>query len=212
MEIEVTPAAYTDMAGNAVKEGRGLVFFHEVIDEDKAATAREGRPIARSRIFIKHITPGDTLLEVDKPMKPGDEVKYPQQWAAFQAKRSQVVEGTALEMWPQLSTKEVFEFKAANIFTVEQLVSLPAQFAGKIMGYQQLKRKAESFLQLAKDASHVEKKDAEIAELRGMITTLQSQVRELTSSQTQPVARRGGRPKGSRNKPKDAPVNGSDAS
>lgn len=209
MDIQVTPAAYTDMAGNAAKETAGFVFFHEVVDEDKAASAAAGRPIARSRIFIKHITPGDTLLEVDKPMKQGDEMKYPQQWAAFQAKRSQVISGTPLEMWPQLSTKEVFEFKAANIFTVEQLVKLPDQFAAKIMGYHQLKKKAETFLQLANDAQMVEKKDAQITELTGKLAELEKQVRELTSSLSQPVANRGGRPKGSKNRPK--PLDGANA-
>lgn len=209
MEIQVTPAAYTDMAGNTAKDGKGLVFFHEVIDLDKAASDKAGKPVARSRIFIKHITPGDTLLEVDKPMKPGDDVKYAKQWAAFQAKRSQVVDGTPIEMWPQLSTKEVFEFKAMNIFTVEQLVSLPQQFAMKIMGYNQLKAKAETFLKLAKDASAMDKANAENAELRAMIEKLQDQVRELTSLQTQPVVRRGGRPKGSRNRPK--PLDGENA-
>lgn len=207
MDIQVTPAAYTDMAGNTAKDTPGFVFFHEVIDEDKPASVQAGRPIARSRIFIKHITPGDTLLEVDKPMKEDDKLKYPQQWAAFQAKRSQVISGTPLEMWPQLSTKQVFEFKAANIFTVEQLVKLPDGFAQKITGYQELKRRAESFLKLAADSAAVEKKDAENTELRAMIAELQTQVRELTSLQSQPV-RRGGRPKGSRNKPKDAPLSG----
>jgi len=196
MSIEVGPAHYTNLDGQAVKQGKKTVFFHEVVDEDKAESAKQGKPVARTRIFVKHFTPGDTSLEVDKPMKPGDEHKYPEQWAAFQAKRSQVVDGTPVEMWPQLSTTQVWEFKAMKIFTVEQLIGLPDQFAQKIQGFQQLKKKAETFLQLAKDASAIEAKDKENAELRAMIAQLQDQVRELTSSvQAQPARRRGGRPK-----------------
>jgi hypothetical protein len=205
MGVEVSAAHYTNMEGTEAKKGSGFVMFHEVIDEDKVASAKEGRPIARSRIFVKKMTPGDTLLEVDKPMKQDDPLKYPREWAAFQSKRSQVVEGTALEMWPQISTKEVFEFKAANIFTVEQLINLPDQFASKIMGFHILKKKAMDFLRLAKDATLFEAKEKENAELKSQVEELSRQVRELTSLvHTQPAQRRGGRPKGS--KPKDRPL------
>jgi hypothetical protein len=206
MGIEVGPAHYTSMDGVESK-GKKMVFFHEVVDEDKAASIREGRPIARTRIFVKHFTPGDTLLEVDKPMKPDDAMKYPEQWRAFQEKRSQVVNGTAIEMWPQISTTQVYEFKAMKIFTVEQLIGLPDQFAQKIQGFHQLKQKAENFLRLAKDATVLEEKNRQNEKLSAEIEELKRQVRELTSlAQAQPAVRRGGRPKGSKNKPKaDAP-------
>jgi len=211
MSIEVGPAHYTNLDGQAVKQGKKTVFFHEVVEEDKAESARQGKPVARTRIFLKHFTPGDTSLEVDKPMKPGDEHKYPEQWAAFQAKRSQVVDGTPVEMWPQLSTTQVWEFKAMKIFTVEQLVGLPDQFAQKIQGYQHLKKKAETFLQLARDATVLESKDKRLAEQDARIAELERTVRELTASvQAQPARRRGGRPKGSSNKPKAA-VSGENA-
>jgi hypothetical protein len=212
MGIEVGPAHYTSMDGVESKNKK-MVFFHEVVEEDKAASAREGRPIAKTRIFVKHFTPGDTLLEVDKPMKPEDAQKYPDQWKAFQEKRNQVIEGTAIEMWPQLSTTQVYEFKAMKIFTVEQLVNLPDQFAQRIQGFQQMRQKAQNFLKLAKDASLLEETARQNEAKNAEIEELKRQVKELTSLvQAQPVVRRGGRPKGSKNKPKADTLSGPDTS
>lgn len=181
-------AQYVDMAGMPAQQKR-YAYFHEVVDEDRAATMREGRPMARTRVFICIPTPGDPTLTIDRPMKEKDKLEYPQSWAAFQAKKAPAVEGTPIESWPLMSRETVFEMKALHIHTVEQFISIPESLTHKIMGYQTLKQKALAFLAVAKDSKAIETRDAEIAALRAQVEQLTALVK------AQPEKRGPGRPK-----------------
>lgn len=194
-EIGVTPVAhYTDMAGNSGKD-KVFAYFHDVIDEDPHETKKQGRPIARSRVFLCKQFPG-TTDKIDRPVKEKDKHEFAQQWAQYEAKQTQTITGTALEMWPLISRTTVYELKALGVHTVEQLLAIPDAVKHRIMGYQQLATKAQAFLDMTVKPKLLEEEregrakateqlnealasnkalEAQVAELRDLVTKMAAQ-------------------------------------
>lgn len=176
MEIQVTPAHYTDGV-NTTNPAKNTVFayFHEVVDEDPVESKKHGRPIARSRVFICKQFPG-TTDKIDKPAKEKDKMEYPAQWAAFQAKQPQTISGTALEMWPQMSRTVVYEMKALGVHTVEQLLAMPDAVKHKIMGYQQMAQRAQAFLDATVKPKALEEERERVAKARADLAAAQETI------------------------------------
>jgi hypothetical protein len=163
--------------------GRLIVEFtlEPIKDEDR--TAAEGRPIFVDQEWIKIRVPGDKDNNVSRAIRAGDKERFPQHWAAFQNKTKVVLEGTLLEAIPFLTKSQVLEFTSIGIRTAEQLVGMADANTQKIMGYQSLKAKINTFLEAAKGAApalklqaELEKRDAEIAMLKQMVETLGERV------------------------------------
>ena len=93
------------------------------------------------------------------------------------------VPGTPIEVWSVISETQKAEFKALNIFTIDQFAQLSDIAGNKIMGFNDLRDKARAFIAAAQDSqmfdkirAETEKKlqaqDVEMAELRAMIAEL----------------------------------------
>ena len=141
---------------------------------DKAASAKEGRPIFVGRPYIKIMVPADPKSLVDRPLKDEDKKRFP---AAFHryTQRDRTVDGTPLREWPYLTATRLMELHALHIFTVEQLAAL--EEPGRIgMDGHELKKRAAQFLQ---PPDHVEQELlAEVADLRMQVDELTSQLEE----------------------------------
>jgi len=185
-------AGWTNESWMEDNRGKMAVFFHAKQVQNAFKTAQENRPIFEEKIFIKKLVPGDSTLIVDRPMRPSDVEEFPIEWARFEQKKENRVAGTPLDAWPVLSETQKAEFRALNIFTVDQFAQLPDSVGNKIMGFNDLRDKARTFILAAKDSvimdnvrAETEKimqaQAAELAELRAMIG-------ELTT-------KKGGRPK-----------------
>ena len=164
--------------------GRNAVFFHPVQVLNDYKSAESGRPIFQEQIFIKKLIPGDNTLVIDRKMRLTDEDEYPQEWALFKNKRQNTVPGTPIDAWQILSDTQKAEFKALNIFTIDQFAQLPDIAGLKIMGFNELRTKAQTFISASKDSEvfaamktdmddKLEIKSREIAELRKMIESFQ---------------------------------------
>lgn len=132
-----------------------IIYDHE--KQDGRASAKEGRPVFKTEPFIKIDFPGDNLVSVDRPLRDADKLEYPQAWERYQKKEQVVMNGTPLAHWPMMTRLQVAELNSLNIWTVEQLVSLPQVHAHKVMGYEMLKNKALQFLDMAKTSANAEK-------------------------------------------------------
>ena len=64
-------------------DGRLAVKFYRGLEEDKVATAIEGRPIFREVDCIKIQVPGDALTEIDRNVYESDKTRFPIQWANY---------------------------------------------------------------------------------------------------------------------------------
>ena len=170
---------------NFMEDNRGkmAVFFHAVQVRNNFKSDAEKRPIFEERIFIKKLVPGDSTLIVDRPMREQDMEDFPIEWARFEQKKEQKVAGTPIDAWSAVSETQKAEFKALNIFTIDQFANLPDVAGDKIMGFNDLRSKARTFIMAAQDSQMMDKiraemdkkleaQEAELAELRAMIAEL----------------------------------------
>ena len=176
-------AGWTDESFMEINRGKMAVFFHAVQVQHNFKTAQEKRPIFQERIFLKKLVPGDNTLTIDRPMREQDIEDYPVEWARFEQKKEETVPGTPIEVWSAVSETQKAEFKALNLFTIDQFAQLSDIVGNKIMGFNDLRDKARAFIAAAQDSQMLDKiraetdeklkaQDAEMAELRAMIAEL----------------------------------------
>ena len=173
-------AGWTNESFMEDNRGKMAVFFHAVQVRNNFKSDAEKRPIFEERIFIKKLVPGDSTLVVDRPMREQDMEDYPIEWARYEQKKEQKVAGTPIDAWMAISETQKAEFKALNIFTIDQFANLPDVAGDKIMGFNDLRSKARAFIMVAQDSQmmdqiraemdkKMEAQEAELAELRAMI-------------------------------------------
>ena len=176
-------AGWTDESFMESNRGKMAVFFHAVQVQNNFLTAQEKRPIFQERIFLKKLVPGDNTLTIDRPMREQDIEDYPVEWARFEQKKEATVAGTPIEVWNAISETQKAEFKALNIFTIDQFAQLDDIVGNKIMGFNDLREKARAFIAASQDSQMFDKiraetdkklqaQDVEMAELRAMIAEL----------------------------------------
>ena len=176
-------AGWTDESFMESNRGKMAVFFHAVQVQNNFLTAQEKRPIFQERIFLKKLVPGDNTLTIDRPMREQDIEDYPVEWARFEQKKEATVAGTPIEVWTAISETQKAEFKALNIFTIDQFAQLADIVGNKIMGFNDLREKARTFIAASQDSEIFDKiraetdkklqaQDVEMAELRAMIAEL----------------------------------------
>jgi len=176
-------AGWTNESFMEDNRGKMAVFFHAVQIKNNYKSDLEKRPIFEERIYLKKLVPGDSTLVVDRPMRETDMEEYPIEWARFQQKKEQKADGTPIEAWAAISDTQKAEFRALNIFTIDQFANLPDSAGDKIMGFNDLRAKARAFIGAAQDSQLMDKiraetdeklkaQEAEMAELRAMIAEL----------------------------------------
>ena len=176
-------AGWTDESFMESNRGKMAVFFHAVQVQNNFLTAQEKRPIFQERIFLKKLVPGDNTLTIDRPMREQDIEDYPVEWARFEQKKEAKVAGTPIDVWSAISETQKAEFKALNIFTIDQFAQLADIVGNKIMGFNDLREKARAFIAASQDSQMFDKiraetdaklqaQDVEMAELRAMIAEL----------------------------------------
>jgi hypothetical protein len=142
-------------------------------------SSEEGRPIYEEQEYIRIIVPGDSKTTVDCPVDETFRMRFEKQYDKFKKGLAQAVEGTPLEMWPQMTVGLCAELKAMNVSTVEQLASLDDGKAQKIMGSHDLRRKAQAFLDAAQGEAANNKMVAELEKRDDEITLLKQQMAQL---------------------------------
>lgn len=168
-------AAFRPRAGD---EKLALRFFRKAA-QDMEATQEAGRPIFKEVEFIQILVPGDKTSIVVRPVGQGDKLRFGQQyqnWLNANKSDAEVLIGTPLEAWNQLSLAQVEEFRYFGVRTVEHLSSLRDDVMLKMPGAIALKKKAITFLDAAKEAAPLSKmqamldvRDNELAALRNAL-------------------------------------------
>jgi hypothetical protein len=176
-------AGWTNESFMEDNRGKMAVFFHAVQIKNNYKSDLEKRPIFEERIYLKKLVPGDSTLVVDRPMRETDMEEYPIEWARFEQKKEQKSDGTPIEAWAAISDTQKAEFRALNIFTIDQFAKLPDSAGNKIMGFNELRGKAQAFIGAAQDSHLMDKiraetdeklkaQEVEMAALRAMIEEL----------------------------------------
>lgn len=156
---------------------------------NRVRSAEAGRPIFDEVDYIRIIVPGSKdILDVEADAQYI--TRFAKEWEKYQAKQQVAVTGTPLEAWPALGVGMVAELKALNIFTVEQLASVSDGVTGKLQAGQQLKQRAQAFLDAAVADSQNSKLTEQLEQQNSIIASLQAQVNELmvkTSASAKPI-------------------------
>jgi hypothetical protein len=155
-------------------------FFSEP-EQDEIETKKQGRPIYKETEMVEVTFAGDrsqVLIRLaDDPVdnKGTGAYKdiYAAEYDAFKSGKARAVSGTPLEHWPILTTAQVAEMKALNIFSVEDLAGLQDRALRQIgPNGRDLHEQAKSFLKLAKESAPMSEMAAEIARLKAQIDAM----------------------------------------
>lgn len=153
-DYTVTEAAFGAARGQQTGDDQLLVKFEVVPTQDNKKSEEAGRPIFVDRTWIDIRIPGNRASGVRRPIRVGDEQRFPDHYKKFLDRKNQEeVEGTPLSEWPGLTRGQVEEMKFFHITTVEQLANVSDSHAGNFRGFSQLKQKAAEFLKHADNAA-----------------------------------------------------------
>lgn len=149
-----------------------FAIFYGSFVKDEAKSQEEGRYVAVDTVFIKIHMPGDRTNIIDRPIRPTDQYRFPQQWARYKASQEQRADGTPLSEWPIISRGQAEELKYLGFSTVEQIANASDNVS--MMGLTDLKNKARVYIELAKgNTAPTEKMMAELKELSANFKVLQ---------------------------------------
>ena len=150
-EVSVGEAGWRDEGFGEVGKGKSFIFFYDKSIKNNAKSLSAGRPIFENRVMVKKLVPGDSRVVIDTYAREQDFEAFPVEFARYQQKKEARPAGTPIDMWPILTDIQKAEFRALNIFTVEQFAALPDGAGEKIMGLHDLRKKARAFV-LAQEA------------------------------------------------------------
>ena len=139
-----------------------------------------GRAIYEECDFIRIMVPGDKLNIIDRKVDAFDARRFASRYEKWRAGQGNVIEGTPLSSLPRMSPTKVEEYKYFNIHTVEQLADANDNVGRNFMGFQEDKRSAKAFIELAKGNAPIEKMNEELKARDSKIEELQAQIEAIT--------------------------------
>jgi len=149
------------------------VKFYRKPIEIKDETIAQGRPIFRDADWVTIYTPGDQLNIIDTIAQDRHKLRFPVQWAAYQNKvgNEESLTGTPIEHWPLVSMSQAEELKGIKFRTVEDVANCSDQQLQRIgmiagMSPHSFREKARTYLNLAQDTAEIDKRNAELAQLK----------------------------------------------
>jgi hypothetical protein len=169
-----------------------LVMFY---NKSVHVATEEGRPIHKDAIFIKIQHPGETLNIIDRPVNDSDKQRFRTQWSNFVHDRTQVPEGTPIDLLFPNHPAVADNLRGFGVFTIEQCAGLSATAIDTIgRGAQEYKTRAQRYLDMANKGQsfhvlqkQIELKDQEVRIMQQTINSLKSQLESLTIKLVDPV-------------------------
>lgn len=141
-----------------------------------------GRAIYEERDYVRIYVPGDKTTICEEPMHEINMFRFKSRYEKWKAGQAESVIGTPLNALPGMSPAKVEEYKFFKIVTVEQLADANDQMGQKFMSFHGDKQAAKRFIEATKGNAPVEamnaelqKRDAEIENLKTMVEALQAQ-------------------------------------
>jgi hypothetical protein len=139
-----------------------------------------GRAVYEEVDYIRIHVPGDKSCVVERPVSQQDVFRFQERYNKWKAGQEEAVTGTPLSALPGMNPSKVEEYKFFKLVTVEQLAEANDNLGAKFMSFQQDKQRAKAFMEVAKNNAPIEKmneelqkRDAEIENLRTMVEALQ---------------------------------------
>ena len=180
-----------DGASRLAEMNKGVtpLFFIEPV-KNEAKSKEAGRPIFDEVEIVRLLVAGDQYNQVTHPADSEYiQQRFPDEYRRWKEKKQERhVSGTPLRQWPLLSSGNVAEFEALNIFNVEGLANIPETSIGKVMGLREWRAKAQAWLATAKDGAEVARIAEENLGLKDQLKELGEQVKALSAQIAQSQA------------------------
>lgn len=167
------------------------IRFFKKASQDMEQTREQNRPIFAETEYIQIMVPGDKTTIVVRPISYDDHQRFAKQYESWKSSHKEsldVLIGTPLETWNQLSLAQVEEFRYFGIRTVEHLAALRDDVMMKMPGAIDMKKRAQTFLDaaaagapLAHMQAELDKRDNEMVTLRNMLKEQGDKIEALVS-------------------------------
>jgi len=156
--------------------------------QDEEASNEAGHAVYRDQVFVKIVVPGDKNTMIFQPATDAHKKRFPKAWAGYLAVSDGAIAETGLPLseWPAITRSAAMTLRAAHIHTVEALAAVHDGLIDRIgIDGRTLRAKAQVFLETATSSAATMKLAAEKKELQDQIATMQRQINELVSLQSQ---------------------------
>lgn len=172
LQIEVE--AGSPQGTDAVSVAFGL---YPKLDEHKSASA--GYEVYEEVEFVKIRVPGDQKMEYFQPASDRHKKRFPNAYQAFKNRTQGIAgrTGMPLEQWPAVSRSMAMTLKGAGIFTLEDLSVVGDQHIDRLgTNARELRDRARSYLQNAKDNAETLRIAKERDEFKAQLEAMQRQI------------------------------------
>ena len=165
-----------------------IPHFYMRAVRNPARSEERGRPVFDEIAYVRVLVPGDRNSVVDRRVSDADRARWPDRWAAFEARRERPT-GTPIEHWPYLTVAGVAELKALEVLTVEQIADADEALRQRIgENAAALAARARQFLQPQTETETALR--AEIARLKRETGRLESDNARLRKAEPRQRERR----------------------
>ena len=185
------PISRPDESRFAADERLYVEFFREPVMHP-GRSKEAGRAVYEERDFVRIHVPGDKSTVVVQPMDQINMIRFQSRYDKWKAGQADAVTGTPLNALPGMTPAKVEEYRYFKIVTIEQLAEANDQLGQKFMSFNSDKQRAKAFIEATKNNAPIEamnaelqKRDAEIENLKTMVEALQAQSRRKPVAQAE---------------------------
>lgn len=169
----------------AHEERAELLDAAHKFDEATAERAKKlpDTPIMRKIDFVTIRVPGDKTFFVHRPVWAADKIRFRAKYEAFKNASGEAVEGTPIDVLPEIKPSQVADLKYVGVTTIEQLARVSdGSPLMTMMGGIGLKQRAAAWVAKNRRTSVVVQTNEALAERDAQIADLKAQMAEVLAT------------------------------
>lgn len=172
------------------EDSQQVVLFYTRSVFNAAKSAQLGSRQYENQTWVKMHPPGERLNVIDRPVQDMDKRRFPYQWNNFLQNKTQVPDGTPIDLLFPNNPAVADNLKAFGVHTVQQCSTLSDNAMQTIgMGSVEWKNMAVRYLESANSGTAFLKLQAELAQKDQDIRILKRQFEQLKTSYDDLIAR-----------------------
>jgi hypothetical protein len=164
--------------------------FYYVPKKNEAQSAAEGRPVFEDKEYVELIAAGNSTNIIRRPIYESDKRLYREEYKMFKSGDEEQIVGTRLTEIPWLTRSQVEELMYRKIRTLEGLADV-SDHDCNIPGMLDLRRKAQAWLDKAKEAAPFTAMQAEMEAMRAELAALKAQQGAQVNEKAAPQGKKG---------------------
>lgn len=177
--LEMAPGGQYGLAKYGDDRNLLVVFYNKAV-EVPSESVKRGRRYTENQVFIKIQHPGEVLNVIDRPIQENDKYRFREQWSKFVSNRTQVPDGTPIDLLFPNHPAIGENLRAYGCYTIEQCASLSASAIETIgRGAQEFVNRAQKYLDSADKGALYHKLQAENDDLKNKVGTLENLIKQM---------------------------------